>query len=372
MITEQMGYNPIITYMKAVAIMLMVLCHCWDCSLLNRLVYAFHMPLFFIVSGFCFKTKYLKQPLSFVWKRIKGLWWPYMKWGTVFLALHNIFYHMNVYNDLYGYIGHVQHLYTKDEYLQKYLHLFQHMATTEQLLGGFWFVKSLFIGALIAYIVIFVCSLMAKYFGGYMKLSHTLGGGFLLIACLIINYEHKTFTIYYICPRDFLAATFFIFGHCLALGQFPRFKFWQGVVAFVIMATNSFYFQIGIGLDFYETYKIIPYTLSAILGTWCIYSLPWQKFNSKIADLTCYIGKHTLEILTWHFLCFKIVSLLIISIYGLPINRLAEFPMIGEYSNKGWFVAYFTIGVGIPILVTYGISIIRKHIILCLKPESTG
>ena len=47
-----------------------------------------------------------------------------------------------------------------------------------------------------------------------------------------------------------------------------------------------------------------------------------------------FIGKNTLTILTWHFLAFKLVSLSIIGIYDLPIERLAEFPVIKEYSQQ--------------------------------------
>lgn len=58
-----------------------------------------------------------------------------------------------------------------------------------------------------------------------------------------------------------------------------------------------------------------------------------------------------MTILTWHFLCFKLVSLLIIFLYKLPIERLAEFPAITEYSQKGWFIAYFFMGVFIPLIM---------------------
>ena len=50
--------NDTITYMKAVGIMLMVLAHCSNFWFIYYTVYMFHMPLFFIVSGYCFKEKY--------------------------------------------------------------------------------------------------------------------------------------------------------------------------------------------------------------------------------------------------------------------------------------------------------------------------
>lgn len=93
------------------------------------------------------------------------------------------------------------------------------------------------------------------------------------------------------------------------------------------------------------------YFLTAIGGLMAVYSVSAQieKGNNKIRSLLIFIGNNTLTILTWHFLCFKLVSWLIICLYGLPIVRLAEFPVIQEYSSQGWFVAYFIVGVIIPL-----------------------
>ena len=359
----QMKYDPTITYMKALAIMLMVLCHCNGNALLHQIVYAFHMPLFFIVSGFCFKTIYIQKPITFVWKRIKGLWWPYVKWGFIFLAMHNVFYHLNIYNNLYGYIGHVQHLYSKQEFIDKAICLVQNMQISEQLLGGYWFVKSLFIGSLMAYAVLFICHAVARIQNCREWLPNIVGAVVLLVLCIICNQLHKTFTILFISPREFLAASFFAFGHCLAIAKVPRYKIWLIPIAFAIMIANSFYFQMEMGQPFYDSHLIIQYTISAILGTWCVYSLPWQRLTYKLAALMKYIGEHTLEILTWHFLCFKIVSLIIIGLYGLPVNRLAEFPTIGAYTNRGWFVAYFIVGVSFPLLVIYFARKVKYNIL---------
>lgn len=51
-------------------------------------------------------------------------------------------------------------------------------------------------------------------------------------------------------------------------------------------------------------------------------------------------------------LCFKVVSLMIIGLYNLPIERLAEFPVIEYYSKQGWFILYFIIGTSVPLLMT--------------------
>lgn len=49
--------------------------------------------------------------------------------------------------------------------------------------------------------------------------------------------------------------------------------------------------------------------------------------------------------------------LIIIGIYDLPIERLAEFPVIMEYSQRGYWVLYFCFA----ILSTCGIGYLNKY-----------
>ena len=53
--------------------------------------------------------------------------------------------------------------------------------------------------------------------------------------------------------------------------------------------------------------------------------------------------------MTWHFLCFKIVSLIITFAEQLPVGQLADFPVISDYSRQGWFVMYFIVGLFLPL-----------------------
>ena len=87
-------------------------------------------------------------------------------------------------------------------------------------------------------------------------------------------------------------------------------------------------------------------------------SLPWGR------KFVAYAGEHTLEILTFHFLCFKLVSLLKIAYYDWPAARLAEFPVIGE-NNTYWWLLYVVVGVEVPLLFTYTCQKIKNRIKPC-------
>jgi hypothetical protein len=150
--------------------------------------------------------------------------------------------------------------------------------------------------------------------------------------------------------RAFAAATLFVAGHLMCKREFPPFG-WTGiVVSLALTACGMFYWPLAIDHLSYEGWNLFPHLLTATLATWSFYSV-FAKWSSLKNDLLNYIGTETMTILTWHLLSFKAVSLLIILIYGLPIEQLGEFPVIVEYATNGWWILYFVVGVGLPLLM---------------------
>ena len=98
----------------------------------------------------------------------------------------------------------------------------------------------------------------------------------------------------------------------------------------------------------------VPYFISAVAGSVIVMkvSIYATEKTHYIAHIIANIGNKTLEILTWHFLSFKLVSLVIIACYGLPIEHLSEFPVICPYNEQGWWILYLIIGVGVPVIAT--------------------
>lgn len=100
---------------------------------------------------------------------------------------------------------------------------------------------------------------------------------------------------------------------------------------------------------------MFAYSACAIAGALMMFGLGEQiaKHSGMKDRFLCYTGGKTFVILTWHLIVLKVVSFAIILIYKLPIERLAEFPLIREYANKGWWFVYFIVGVGLPLLWTF-------------------
>lgn len=89
-----------ISVTKAICIILMVVGHSGGPEGLGNFIYLFHMPCFFVCSGFLFKEKYFFEPGQYIFNKIKGLWWPFVKWSFIFLFLHNLFAKIHIYDKM--------------------------------------------------------------------------------------------------------------------------------------------------------------------------------------------------------------------------------------------------------------------------------
>ena len=97
---------------------------------------------------------------------------------------------------------------------------------------------------------------------------------------------------------------------------------------------------------------VVPYCFTAIVGSVMVLSLchfisRWSVFDKSLI----FLGDKTLVILTWHFLSFKLVSLMIVIKNGLLSSQIAEFPIIADYTTKGWWMLYLAAGVLMPVLL---------------------
>lgn len=330
-----------ISIAKAIAIMLMVLAHTQFSDYGNKVINMFHMPLFFFFSGYCMKEKYLNATNDFIKKRISGLYKPYVKWSLIFLLVHNLFYWLNIYNNEYGFRGHTSHLYTWQEFGYKFIKILTSMSGEEQLLGGYWFLKSLL-----------VCSIIGLFIINMNK-NPIIECLLLLLLTIILQVFDLHIPYFGIGTKETFSAIFFCIGHSYKKYNIKLHEhFYILPLGFSAIIIGELYWQ-GSLLNF-KWYNVLPYIITAVLGILAIYHISKLilKYNLRIINIFTYIGDNTLTILTWHFLCFKLVSLLIIYLYELPIERLAEFPTITEYSQNGWFIAYFFIGVFIPLIMT--------------------
>ena len=321
---------------KGVAIILMVLAHTDFSDFGERIIYMFHMPLFFFLSGYCFKTSYLNSFKSFAIKRIKGAYLPYVKWGIVFLLFHNLLLKLHIYDVEYG-----VNMYGLRDIVIKFIKILCSMTNADPLLGGYWFLHSYFVASFIFFLIVYISR------NNIYKMI--VGGALLMILCLFSSVS-KISIPGYIGYREIFATLFMVAGHIYKESGFnfenkPKIVL---PVTLLIVIVGALLWP-GNMLSILP-YRIIPYCLSAIAGSIMVMSFCHLLLKSAYVEtIFTYLGNRTLSILTWHFLSFKVVSLLIILLYGLSIHRLGEFPIIQEYSKDGWWIVYTMFGISFPL-----------------------
>lgn len=149
--------------LKGIGIILMVIGHSGPPEYLANLIYTFHMPLFFIASGWFFSEECLANSWHFAARKLKSIYWPYLKWCLVFLLLHNVFYSIGILNNSYGLNGSVSRLYSIRDMAVNAVDFTICMTNYEgYLLGAYWFVRALLWGSLI----LCFCSVLMKKASG--------------------------------------------------------------------------------------------------------------------------------------------------------------------------------------------------------------
>ena len=263
--------NAAVNYAKGLAIILMVLLHSsrWiESGYVGHFVCLFHMPLFFIMSGFCFKEKYLTDFKTFVIKRIKGLWGPYFKYGVAFLLLHNVFYHFHIYDSVYGsYTGVSSSIYGLKDYLMQFQRILR-MVGTEQLLGGFWFLHALFYASIIGCLTI--CYTMKR----------ALLGGVLLLLTMFFLVANITIPIVGIGDKCLLGALFFYIGFALKKHYLTLSNKKIRTIIFIltICVAPAVAYVMPSSMPTMSATKLTPYILSATLLSTTIF-LFLRKFR---------------------------------------------------------------------------------------------
>lgn len=336
--------NSDIQYVKAVGIILMVLGHS-GCSVpyVTQILYMFHMPIFFFFSGYCFKTKYLNQSDLFLWRRIKGIYWPYVKWSLVFLFFHNVFCYLQIYNAENG-----VSFYSADETMSRAYIIVTHMIGHDPLVGGFWFLRALLYGSVLSFVLLKVIAVVSEKLKISDKLLELLALALTIVLSMIINHYEIVIPYFHCGSHATHAATFFLIGHYSKKYELRTFSTYEILIASAIVVTGSFFWRCDMNALYYQNWKMLCFIPTAFMGTWSVYSLFMRRGGRAILWLD-YVGKNTLTVLTWHFLCFKLVSFIIIQIYGLQIVRLGMNPTMNDYAEKGWWLGYFIVGLSLPL-----------------------
>ena len=329
--------NNYISIAKAIGIIFMVVGHSGCPTALGKFIYLFHMPLFFVCSGYFFKRITNRTSLlTFYKKRIKGLYIPYLKWSLLFLLLHNVFRYMNITGGLY---------YHTQDYIRQFVKIIV-MVDYELLIRPFWFIKELLYASLIVATISFINSRLStkNRFELYFIIA--------FIGSIISKFAP---TIPLIGDSSVLCTSILYFYTGILFFKYKQhipYTHFTLISSFIIVLIGSIYYIGIVDMRSTNVYNQIPYYLLSVSGIIMAFSISKLLEQTKVVHILYYIGNHTMPILALNLLALKIGSIIKISIYGLPITELASYTVIFENNSHFWLV-YTIIGVTIPLLVEH-------------------
>ena len=357
-----MKRETVISICKGIAIILMVIAHAEAPGWLCKFIFEFHMPLFFITAGYFFSLKYLNDEATFVKKRVKGLYWPFVKWAVFFLVIHNWMFDLGVLNETYGNeMGGVTHPYTWHQIQQNLWNIVTAMGGYDQFLcGAFWFFRGLFVASILYLIIYKVLDSSLKFARWKKAIPYLICLVMLLLCAWKTHQGLKVITLVQGGYRDMMGC--FFFGCGFIFRQYAdRYRqsmsrhyavFWSCIVFAIVVFLFSKYLTAN--MNWRSTFvQFLSLPLPAILGFLMTYNLScWlDKHDNILKRFLVYTGDHTLYVFIFHIVSYKVVSLLKIWYYGLDPKQIGCHMVIHEHSQEDQFWILYTIaGVALPLI----------------------
>lgn len=309
---------------KGIGIILMVMGHAGCPINCLTFIYSFHMPLFFIISGYLL-ANYKKDIKTLFIKRIKSLYIPYIKWSMLFIIFHNLFINLNVISG---------ERVTFLDLIKKAAWSICFMRNTEILISGYWFIQALFIGSIGVILLLRITK--------DEKIATTI----MLLFSMLSLWLESSWSTPQVISNVCLAMMFILVGIFMRKYEFVLKKSILIFPTFIVVLIGSIYCFAS--FDDCPYYKALPFLIVGTAGSIMILNI-CNLIKPSIKKVLCFIGDNSFIILTLHLLSFRLVSIILINIHNLSIDTLQMHPTITSY-NHMWIV-YTICGVFTPLLV---------------------
>lgn len=291
--------------LKGIAIVLVVIGHATS-GLAHNYAYSHHLALFFFISGFLYnEEKYGNDPFLNIGNRIKNNWPKYVLYTSLIGLLNfsvvytNIFYQGQEPWDFYKYRNYV---------LNNMV-----MVNTERLCGSMWFVAPLIVSSALLGIIVYFGRMAQKIFG-HSIIKHIVISALTVVAFLLGNERMMIkFRLNFRLDVALYVLPIMVIAYYISTYKkdFRRYlKMWVAIPLFVIVIYMSYKNMFMISLVG-QNVEIKSFYFLAIVGIYqsmCFANVisNWKNVISKLFE---FLGRYTFEIMTFHFLVFKVVDI---------------------------------------------------------------
>ena len=294
---------------KGVGIVLVVLAHALPKDhIIWQFINQFHMPFFFMISGFLYSTK--TSWVKFVIRKIRTLWVPFVFSSVLTKAVSIVIGKTSVGGGVKSII-------------KMFL-----LLEAGPLLGAIWFIRVLFYAVIIYDLIIRISDkvLKEKSEVGLSVLSVVMfvvgintqlpAQGSVVLNSIAFIHLGKELRNHRLIERIHILAAVVAIAACFAISLMNRTSYvgntYTYPVLFVIAAITG---SIGLATLCRCVYKDVP-------------PLRWLVF----------LGKNSMGPMIWQFVTFKLVIGVQIVFYHLGWNRISDFPVIYEYAKLPWVI----------------------------------
>ena len=334
-----MNRDQTLDILKGFGIILMVVAHSGAPSWLSKTIYTFHMPLFFVASGWFFSERNLDDCRNFAVRKIKSIYCPYWKWCVIFLLLHNVCYSVGILNSSFGANGYVSHLYSVKDMAVYALNFTFRMTNYEGfLLGAYWFVRSLLWGSLLLCLCSVLMNRVTRMKRQTCILSVTaifgiLGGAISFFNIHIPFWPQGGY-------REMMAVFFLGMGYMLRKQVWWKSPWWL-IVSIVVIPLSLLIEPTKLSTSpTFVMWLLIPFTGLAGYALCYKVSHVIAHHQGKMAVVLSYVGRQTFYIMTFHFLMFKPASLLKTYLWGLDWRMIGCHPVIPSGGDNWYWIVY--------------------------------
>ncbi len=353
-----------VNVLKALAIMIIVSGHL-EFSLIPMFPpYSFHLALFFFISGYLFKEKYLDSVQEFIVKKVKSLLVPYYLYIAFYLVVTIIIAKLT--GKFWG-----MPITLKNYLLTPFINGHQ-----LDLSCPLWFVTQLFM-TMICFLFVFRKLRELKD----NKWFHL--GVFLLLALISMPLAmYRTDGVMLIAIRTLFSMFFVYLGFFYKNNIEGKYNIFSTKVLYAVVAlqallwlTNKDYTPAdGIGLSYILVWGefdsfVVP-ILTSLTGIWVSLFIveklyPYLKNNKFIYQM----GQNTYHIMANHLFIFYLITVTLMAIKGIPISVKNEHDIYWFLSPLKTTYLYFVLTMFISTYVGVALKLFHQKISTILKSK---